>query len=205
MNPQGTALLLVGYQNDYFSTNGKLVPILENPLDVSQVLQNTVRLLDQLGNTPLLILASSMTFSADYSELDEVGETAGILDAVQALQALQRGTFGGSLIANLEPFNNRITQLPERKHFNAFEDGHLHSILQEWEIRNVVLTGAVASICVDATAKAAHALGYDVSILGDCVSARTRFERQFYIDHMFPLYSRVQSHTELLHCLGIWV
>ena len=48
MSHEKTAVLLIGYQNDYFAEDGILVSALEDSSWMKEMLGNTVGLLDQL-------------------------------------------------------------------------------------------------------------------------------------------------------------
>ena len=45
-----TALILIGYQNDYFAPDGILHPVIEEAARVGGVLGNTLGLLERLGD-----------------------------------------------------------------------------------------------------------------------------------------------------------
>ena len=46
----------------------------------------------------------------------------------------------------------------------------------------------VTSLCIDSTGRAAYERGYNVIILSDCTSGRSRGEQDFDCEHIFPLY-----------------
>jgi len=48
MDPQHTALVLVGYQNDYFAADGLLSSVIEESSRVTGTLANTVDLVERL-------------------------------------------------------------------------------------------------------------------------------------------------------------
>ena len=51
MNAQNTALILIGYQNDYFSKDGILRGVLENQDRTEEVLKRTINLIDRIQDT----------------------------------------------------------------------------------------------------------------------------------------------------------
>ena len=77
----------------------------------------------------------------------------------------------------------------------------LESYLQAHQIEHVILAGAVTSICIDSTGRSAHEKNYQVTILSDCISARTVFEQEFYLENVFPLYAQTISSKELVNSL----
>jgi nicotinamidase-related amidase len=198
MQPQRTAVLLIGFQNDYFADDGILHNVLEESSRTTKVIENTVELIQCLVESPVLIVATPIFFTPDYQELVE---PVGILKTIKDVGAFQAGTKGSQMIDELLPFGNRILEVPGKRGFNAFINTNLDAILQEKEITHVVIAGAVTSVCIDSTGRSAHEKGYQVVVLSDCTSARTVFEQEFYHTHVFPLYADTINHTELLQRL----
>jgi len=57
MNFKEIAVILVGYQNDYFAEDGILKAVVEEPGRVDEVLKNTISLIEKLVTTEATILA----------------------------------------------------------------------------------------------------------------------------------------------------
>ncbi|MBH8554649.1 cysteine hydrolase family protein [Nostocaceae cyanobacterium CENA357] len=202
MESQTTALILIGYQNDYFSPNGILYGVVEESSKVTNVISNTVHLLQHLASTPALIVTTPIFFTPNYEELIE---PIGILKTIKEVNAFQMGTPGSETIEELYSFQDRIQEIPGKRGFNAFINTNLGEVLKQRKITDVVLAGAVTSICIDSTGRSAHEKGYHVTILSDCTSARTVFEQEFYCGNIFPLYAEVMTHIELLRRLELTV
>lgn len=198
MQPQSTAVILIGYQNDYFAADGILHNVIEESSRATKVLENTVDLVRCLLQTPVLIIATPIFFTPNYQELVE---PVGILKTIKSVGAFQAGTRGSQMVDELLPFGSRILEVPGKRGFNAFINTNLDMILHEKQITHVVLAGAVTSVCIDSTGRSAHEKGYQVILLSDCTSARTVFEQEFYHTHVFPLYAETINHTELLQRL----
>ncbi|WP_414565217.1 MULTISPECIES: cysteine hydrolase family protein [unclassified Anabaena] len=202
MESEKIALILIGYQNDYFSPDGILYRVVEESSKVTNVISNTVHLLECLFSTSALIVTTPIFFTPNYEELIE---PIGILKTIKEVNAFQMGTLGSETIKELIPFQKRILEVPGKRGFNAFINTNLGEILKERGITEVVLAGAVTSICIDSTGRSAHEKGYHVTILSDCTSARTVFEQEFYCSNIFPLYAEVITHKELLSHLQLTV
>jgi nicotinamidase-related amidase len=198
INPQDTALLLIGFQNDYFDPDGGLHDVIEEPDRLVSTLRSTVCLLQNLAASPILIIAAPIFFTPDYEELVE---PIGLLKRIKEVGAFQIGSVRSQMVPELEPFQDRILEVPGRRGFNAFIDTELHEICQRRQIKTLVLTGANASVCIDSTGRYAQEQGYEVIILSDCTAARTAFEQEFYCDKIFPLYSVVMTSQNLLYQL----
>jgi len=195
MNSKDTALILIGYQNDYFSPQGALYSVIEEPGRLAETLKNTLHVVEDLAPTGMLIVTTPIVFTPDYSELID---PVGILKAVQDAGAFKAGSSGSAIIPQLRRFADQICEVPGKRGLNAFSNTQLDQVLKDREIQHIVMVGAVTSICIDSTARAAFERGYKVTILSDCVSGRTRFEEDFYRAQIFPLYAEVLTSLEFL-------
>jgi len=194
-----TAIILIGYQNDYFSPDGSLYQVIEDPLTVTAVIENTIQLLSNCVASSLLVITTPIFFTTNYEELIE---PVGILKKIKELNAFQIGDPGSESIKELRPFQDRILEVPGKRGFNAFINTNLDQILREKGIENIVLAGAITSICIDSTGRSAHEKGYRVIMLSDCTLARTKFEQEFYCNNVFSLYAEEMTYRELLRCLS---
>ncbi|MBE9101290.1 hypothetical protein [Vacuolonema iberomarrocanum] len=52
MTPKNTALILIGFQNDYFAQDGILSGVIEESAKATNTVENTVKLLQNLVKTP---------------------------------------------------------------------------------------------------------------------------------------------------------
>lgn len=195
MKQDKTAVLLIGYQNDYFAEDGILVSALEDSSWMKEMLGNTVRLLDQLKDSSALLVSTPIQFTSDYSELFE---PTGILEIIKNVGAFKAGETGSETIPELKAYGERIKEVPGKRGLNAFSNTELDEVLSAHGVTHVVLAGVVTSICIDSTGRAAHERGYRVSVLSDCTAGRTTFEQSFYCENIFPLYANVTTSAELL-------
>lgn len=198
MNPAETALVLIGYQNDYFAPDGVLASVIEESARAAEVLANTVALVAALATTRATIVATPIIFTPDYSELLN---PVGILKTVRDLGAFRAGSHGSETVGDLLRFGDRISCVPGKRGLNAFSNTDLDALLSRNAVRNVVLAGVVTSICIDSTARSASERGYDVTVLRDCTASRTKLEHDFYCDGILPLYSKVTTSRALLASL----
>ncbi len=198
MKTTDTALILIGYQNDYFAQDGILHAVIEETARVTRVLANTVELIEGLFPTPVLIVATPIAFTPDYVELVE---PVGILKTIQDVGAFRAGGKGSETIPELQQFGERIVQVPGKRGLNAFSNTDLQDLLDKRGISRVVVAGVVTSICIDSTGRSAHDRGLQVTILNDCTSGRTVVEQDFYCKEIFPLYADVTDHESLLRSM----
>ncbi len=195
MKANETAVVLIGFQRDYFSKDGVLRSVIEESAETNQVLKNTLALLRELVDTEVELIQTPIHFSSDYAEMKS---PIGLLKAINELGAFRKGAPGAAPIPQVSDFGDRIREVKGKDGFNAFSNTGLGSVLVEGGVRNVVLAGAVTSICIDSTGRSAHEKGYDVTVLSDCTCGRTNFEQKFYCEQILPLYANVTTSTELL-------
>ncbi len=200
MNAAKTVLLLIGYQNDYFFPTGILHDVIEESASPQAVLSNTLDLVQHLAASPVRMVDTPIVFTDDYSELVN---PIGILKTIKELGAFKIGSDGVKTIAELQAFADQITTIPGKRGLNAFSNTALETLFQQWEISDIVIAGAISSICIDSTGRHAHSLDYRVTILSDCTLGRSLVEQEFYCEQIFPLYAQTMTHHELLRQLDI--
>jgi nicotinamidase-related amidase len=199
MDPNRTAVLLIGYQNDYFAPHGVLRSAIEDPSLVTGTLRKTVELIERLQATPVLMITTPIMFTADYNELRQA---VGILKVIRDKGAFQAGTPGAATIPELTQFGERLIEVPGKRGLNAFSNTRLDELLQAHGVQHVVVCGVVASLCIDSTGRAAQERGYEVTIVSDCISGRTLVEQRFYLSEIYPMYATVLTSQQLLSELG---
>ncbi len=198
LHPDQTALLLIGFQRDYFDPDGTLNPVIQESNRVSGTLENTLAVIESLEDSAVSIISTPIVFSETYAELDD---PVGILKTIKEVEAFRRGTRGAETIDAINDFGKRIQEIPGKRGFDAFSNTDLGEVLRKNDIRTVAIAGAVTSICVNATALRALDEGFDVIILSDCTSSRTPTEQEFFCDNVFPLFANVIGHEQFVESL----
>ncbi len=188
------AIILIGYQNDYFAQDGILKNVVEESSKVTNIIENTVNLIKNCEDT--LLISTPIIFTEDYSELTE---PVGILKTIKEVGAFKKGSRGSETIAELKTFSNKITEIPGKQGLNAFMNTDLEKTLLEHNISHVYLAGTVASICIDSTGRSAVERGFKVTMLTDCISGRTVFEKDFFCETIYPLYANNVVSSDLIN------
>ena len=195
MNPATTAVILVGYQNDYFARDGILRGVIEDAASVDSVLANTLSFIRGVQDTPLTIISTPIVLTPDYRAM---ASPVGILNTIKESGAFKAGSPGAETIPELKAFGDRVLYVTGKVGFNAFSNTTLEDVLKQRGIRDVLVAGMVTSLCIDSTGRAAYERGYSVTILSDCTSARTTAEHNFYCHNVFPLYGQASSSSQIL-------
>jgi nicotinamidase-related amidase len=141
-----TALLIIDIQKDYFP-GGKFP--LANPLDAAKKAYMLLQCFREHGGHHIHIQPISLKPDATFFIRGDSGSD--IHDAV--------AHFEGEPIVY--------------KHYpNSFRETNLLEMLRGWGIERVVITGMMTHMCVDATARAASDLGFQVIIAEDACATR---------------------------------
>jgi nicotinamidase-related amidase len=190
------ALILIGFQNDYFSENGILNSVVEESIDILGVVKNTKYIIEELIKSPeYIVISTPINFSDDYSELVE---PVGILKTIKDVGAFKKGMVGSEVIPEIKSFGEEIIEVQGKKGLNAFIGTKLEEILNKNDVEEVILAGCVCSICIDSTGRSAAERGYKVTMVSDCITGRTMLEHDYYMENVFPLYAAVNTSAELL-------
>ena len=190
IDPDRTALLLIGFQRDYFDSNGILYGVVEEQLRSSNTLANTLSFIDAYRETGMTMVRTPLVFSEDYSELEN---PIGILKTIRDVEAFRHGTTGAETIDEIAAYGDRIEEVRGKLGFNAFAHTELEDMLRKRGIETVVIAGCGTSICINATALHAFEAGFKVTVLSDCTSSRTTVEQDFFCGTVFPLFAEVRS------------
>mgnify|MGYP003950764959 CR=1 FL=1 len=190
-----SAIIFIGYQNDYFADDGILKGAIEESAKTNDVLENTLALLDGTKDSAATLIQTPIHFTESYEELDE---PVGILKIIQDVGAFQKGRPGSDIIEAFKAYGDRVQVVDGKRGLNAFSNTDLERTLIQNGIENVILAGAVTSICIDSTGRAAHDRGYNVFVLGDCTAGRSNFEQTFYCENIFPLYATVLNSKDFI-------
>ncbi|MEP1767971.1 MAG: cysteine hydrolase family protein [Sulfitobacter sp.] len=141
-----TALVLVDIQNDYF-ING-LWPV-ENMQTVAAAAANALKAARASGDHVIHIRHEALSSSAPF---------------------FRPATEGAEIHSSVAPEPHEAVVVKHRP--NSFYETPLHSMLQAAGITQITIVGAMSQMCIDATARAARDLGYDVTVIADACGAK---------------------------------
>ncbi|MGB8981110.1 MAG: cysteine hydrolase family protein [Anaerolineales bacterium] len=141
-----TALLLIDIQKDYFP--GGKYPLV-NPLEAAK--------------QAYMILQCFREHDCKHVHIQHISNKPGATFFISG----DRGTDIHDSVAHFE--GEPIVYKHEP---NAFLNTDLLELLKSWEIERVVITGMMTHMCVDATARAASDLGFEVLVAEDACATR---------------------------------
>ncbi len=195
MKADSTALILIGYQNDYFANDGTLADFIDDRERVQDVRDRTMPLIEKCIEQGVLVVSTPILFTETY---DEVRNPIGILAAIKERGAFRRGQPGSAVIADFDRFGDKIVTVPGKRGLDAFSHTSLRDTLAERNIDHIAIAGVVTSLCIDSTGRAGFEAGLDVTVIEDCTAGRTPQEQDFYCESIFPLYASVKEASSFL-------
>jgi nicotinamidase-related amidase len=142
-----TALILIDIQNDYFP-GGKME--LEGPLLAAKQAHELLQCFRDHSLPTVHIQHVSLKSDATFFLPGD------------------RGTDIHDITAHYEG-----EPLVQKHYPNAFRETNLEGLLREWGIERVIVCGMMTHMCVDATARAAADLGFQLIVAEDACATRT--------------------------------
>lgn len=139
------ALIVIDIQNDYFENGAfPLVNPIEASIKASKVLEHF-----RVKNLPIAHIQHVNPNGAPFMAL---------------------GTNGVEIHENVKPLNGE--KVFQKNYPNSFRGTGLLDYLKENEVTEVVITGMMTHMCVDATTRAAFDFEYKCTVIGDACASR---------------------------------
>jgi ureidoacrylate peracid hydrolase len=195
MNPRTTAVVLIEYQNDFTSPGGKLHEAVKPVMESTNMLQNTVELVNKARETGATIVYVPIHFAPDFRELSPT--PYGILKGCKDGQVFQQGTWGAEIVEELKPQSGDIV-VEGKRGLDGFATTNLDFILRSRKIDTIALGGFLTNCCVESTMRTAYELGYNVITLKDCAATVSSEAHDGAIEHDFPMFSHPMNHSEFM-------
>jgi ureidoacrylate peracid hydrolase len=195
MNPKTTALVLIEYQNDFTTENGKLHGAVKGVMESTNMLENTVALVNRARDLGTLIVYVPIQFAPDFREIS--APPYGILKGCKDGETFQKGTWGAEIADALKPGPNDIV-VEGKRGLDGFATTNLDFILRSRKIETIAIGGFLTNCCVESTMRTGYELGYNVITLKDCVATVSEEAHQNAIQNDFPMFSHPMTHSEFL-------
>lgn len=141
------ALIIIDIQNEYFENGG--LPLI-NPTEASL---NARKVLDHFraNNLPIVHI-QHLSANPDV------------------MPVFVEGTKGAEIHENVKPLDGE--EVFQKYYPNSFRETGLLDYLKENEISEVVITGMMTHMCIDATTRAAFDFGYKCTVIADACASR---------------------------------
>ena len=198
MNPRTTALVLIEYQNDFTTPRGKLHEAVKAVMESTNMLENTVEMVDEARKAGATIVYVPIQFAPDFREISAT--PYGILKGCKDGQTFQKGTWGAEIVDVLKPQPEDIV-VEGKRGLDGFASTNLDFILRSRKIETIALGGFLTNCCVESTMRTAYELGYDVITIKDCAATFSEEAHRGALEHDFPMFSHPMNHDEFVSAL----
>ncbi|GAC1535143.1 MAG: peroxyureidoacrylate/ureidoacrylate amidohydrolase RutB [Myxococcales bacterium] len=199
LDPATTAVVLIEYQNDFTTKGGVLNEAVAPVMKETNMLANTVKLVEAARKKGATIMHAPITFAPGYGELSR--HPYGILKGVVDGKAFVRNTWGAAIVDALKPAETDIV-IEGKRGLDTFASTNLNFILRSKGIKTVVLGGFLTNCCVESTMRTAYENGFDVITLTDCVAATSPEEHRNALKYDYPMFSKPMPSSEVIAHLG---
>lgn len=198
LDPATTALVLIEYQNEFASDGGVLHDAVAEVMDSTDMLANTVTLVDKARAAGVTIMHAPITFAPGYGELTR--HPYGILKGVVDGNAFVKGTWGAAIVDDLAPTEGDIL-IEGKRGLDTFASTNIDFILRSKGIETIILGGFLTNCCVESTMRSGYEDGYRVITLTDCTAATSQAEHENAISFDYPMFSLPVESSEVLAAL----
>jgi ureidoacrylate peracid hydrolase len=195
-----TGLLVVDPYNDFLSEGGKFWPHIRDIAEAVGCVPNMLRVLNASR------VAGLSVFFAPHHRW-RPGSYVGwkywtpIQHANDEHRAFEDGTWGGMFREEFKPLTGEVVA---QEHWcsSGFANTDLDLHLKKHGIHRIVIVGLIANTCIEATARFAAELGYEVTVVKDATASLTWEEMKATLEVNLPHYAAaIVTTDELLHKL----
>jgi len=169
LDARGTALIVVDMQVDFVDPEGKLVVP-----DARKTIPAVRGLISRAREAGVPVF-----FTQDWHRPDDPEFSIWPPHAVQ-------DTLGAQIVPELDA--SPQDYFIHKKTYDAFFSTDLDLLLRQKNIKNVVIAGTVANICVLHTAGSARLRGYEIVVAADGISSLTPFDQAAALRQISFLY-----------------
>lgn len=193
-NASKTALVVVDSYNDFLSEEGGAHILIKAVGNENKFVKNTLSIVaaSRRANLTIAFAPHNRYEKDDFQNIK-------FLHPAQHQQmrskAFAAEEFGGQFYPGLAPNPGDIVS-SEHTCSSGFAGTDLHQQLNDKGISNIVLVGCISNSCIEATARSAVDLGYQVSIITDAIAAFSPIEHKHAVENTLPLVAHNLSSTK---------
>ena len=202
IDPKHTALVVIDPQNDFCATDGAAARLMGS--DVTRIqaaiqpLNSFIKMAREAG---LMIVWTRSLVDPDKAR-PSFKARGFMLDAkVKDIEVVREGSDGA------EWYSEVVKPLPDeyvitKYHYDAFEDTDLALLLGSQGIKTLLMTGFLANVCVETTARHGYIKGYYIVVVSDCTDTATEQEYDATLYNIKKFFGKVASSDEISKVWG---
>jgi nicotinamidase-related amidase len=196
-----TALLVIDPYNDFISEGGLLWDRVKEVAEANNCVDHMQEVLNASRQAGLRVCYAlhHRYRSGDYETWKYI---APIQKAAWRHKSFEYGTWRGEIRTEFKPIQGDIVA-SEHWCSSGFANTDLDQQLKTHGIHRVILIGLAASTCVEATARFAAELGYDVTVVRDAIASFSEEEMHAALDINLPRYATaIVATSEILDAIS---
>lgn len=187
LDPSKTALLLIHWQKEIASPEGRNAEDIPQRLRAMGILERTQAVVDVTRKSGMLVVYINGVHAPGYPELG--ARTVPLAAMLIRRGAMQKGTWGVEVIDELKPIDGDIVL--DNYSSSGFCATPLDLILRNKGITNIVISGIATHVAVESTARDAFNMGYTVYTLEDCCTSTTQEIHEWSIENALSFFGFV--------------
>lgn len=188
------AVLVIDIQNDFCDDNGIFS---RQGLDVKpaqKAAQRIKRFIDEIRRYDTPIIYSRQIEAEDISPANLKRQFAGWINGVCA-----PGSWGSGFY-RIRPTESEY--ILEKRTYDVFSNPELKRILDEHEIKTLVIAGVNTDICIDTTVRRAFTEGYQIVVPKDLVATMNKAGEKYYLTAFDRFFGEVVHSKTVLSYLS---
>lgn len=148
LDPSETAFVLIEYQNEFCSPDGKFYEAVKDCLDSTRMLDTSAQALQAARAAGCTIVHCPIDYAPGHPEIAK--EPYGILAGIKEGAAFTAGAWGAAFYAPMQPLpSERVVK--GKSGLCGFASTNLEFLLRQAGTKNVVLGGFLTNCCVEST------------------------------------------------------
>lgn len=198
INIQESALILIEFQNEWLTKNGKL----NHLLDAGQLptaLENATKIIQAARKTKINIIHSGLSFTHRYKELGKTQH--GLRAVIPTHQTFLENTHASQFTPPFNPQENEFIA-QGRIGSSAFSASNLDTYLRNNHIKTLFIMGFALHVCVESTLRAAHDLGYESIVIEDASSAFNQEQKQYFLKNTIHHFGSSMTSNDFINFLN---
>ena len=196
-----TGLVVIDAYNDFISEGGKNWPRVKAVAEANNCVSNMLEVLSVARKAKLQVFFA-MHHRYRPGDFETWKYIAPIQKAQWTRKTFEYGTWGGEFRAEFAPEPGEIV-VQEHWCSSGFANTDLDLQLKRHGIHKLIVIGLIAHTCIEATARYAAELGYDVTVVKDATADYSDEMMHAALDINIPLYaSAVVTTKEIIDLMS---
>jgi nicotinamidase-related amidase len=184
-----TALLVIDPYNDFVSEGGKLWDRIRGVAEANQCIAHMQQIL-AAARTARLRVFYALHHRYRPGDYETWSTIAPIQRSAWKNRVFEFGTWGGEIRSEFKPEPNDVVAA-EHWCSSGFANTDLDLLLKNHGIRKLIVVGMIAHTCLEATARFAAELGYEVTVVSDATADYSDTEMHAALQVNLPNYAAV--------------